>query len=50
MNINTKELVKQSETYQKILRETKNAELWYIQVRKSAIRNKYLEDIRSQYI
>jgi predicted NAD-dependent protein-ADP-ribosyltransferase YbiA (DUF1768 family) len=45
----TKERVKQSETYQKVLRETKNAELWHIRVRKSSIRNKYLEDIRSEY-
>ena len=46
----TKERVKQSEHYQRVLRETKNAELWHIRVRKSAIRNKYLEDIRSEYI
>jgi predicted NAD-dependent protein-ADP-ribosyltransferase YbiA (DUF1768 family) len=45
-----KERVKQSEHYQRVLKSTKNAELWHIQVRKSPIRNKYLEDIRSEYI
>ena len=46
----TKERIKQSETYQKVLIETKKSELWHIQVRKSPIRNTYLEDIRSEYI
>jgi predicted NAD-dependent protein-ADP-ribosyltransferase YbiA (DUF1768 family) len=45
-----KERTKQSEHYQRVLKSTKNAELWHIQVRKSPIRNKYLEDIRNEYI
>ena len=34
----TKERLKQSETYQKILIETKKSELWHIQVKKSHIK------------
>jgi len=45
-----KERVRQSEHYQRVLKSTQNAELWHIQVRKSPIRNKYLEDIRNEYI
>jgi predicted NAD-dependent protein-ADP-ribosyltransferase YbiA (DUF1768 family) len=44
----TIERVKQSETYRHVLLATKRAQLWHIRVRKSAIRNIYLEEIRKK--
>ena len=42
----TEQRILQSEIYKRVLKLTKDAELWHVMVRKGIVRNKYLEDLR----
>jgi predicted NAD-dependent protein-ADP-ribosyltransferase YbiA (DUF1768 family) len=46
----TKQRILQSNTYSKVLKLTKNAELWHVIVRKGIIRNEYLENLRNELL
>lgn len=45
----TRERIRQSAVYKKTLLATMDAELWHIQVRKTPIRNTYLEELRYEF-
>lgn len=45
----TKERITQSKIYKDILLKTLDAELWHVQIRKSPIRNIYLEELRDEF-
>jgi predicted NAD-dependent protein-ADP-ribosyltransferase YbiA (DUF1768 family) len=45
----TRERVKQSELYRRVLLATRDAELWHTVARKPSVRNEYLERIRQEF-
>jgi len=45
----TRERIKQSDTYRRVLLATNNAELWHIRSPQDPVHNKYLEELRDEF-